>query len=186
MKYTEEQLNFIQEKRPELKKKAQPSLNTVIVLFLKKYEVYVKPRTTAKVTSGDITSGAVAGAIGGLAGADVGGDAVIIGGQKKQTEVQEWTQWKQWALNHKDFPKFQTDLLNKIDKFNKNIDKKLNDPEYQKSELNPLIEKKEKNDKLINRLVLIFLALVIGGGIIGNIYIYLEDKNDQSSLIKKY
>ena len=100
--------------------------------------------------------------------------------------MQEWTQWKQWALNHKDFPKFQTDLLNKIDKFNKNIDKKLNDPEYQKSELNPLIEKKEKNDKLINRLVLIFLALVIGGGIIGNIYIYLEDKNDQSSLIKKY
>ena len=181
MEYTEEQLNFIQEIRPALKKKAHPSLNTVIVLFLKKYEVYVTPPTGNRAIDGAIT-----GAVTGIAGADVGGDMAMIQGQNKQTKLQEWTSWKQWALDHKDFPKFQTDLLNNIDKFNKNIDKKLGDPEYQKSELNPLIEKKEKKDKLIGRLVLLFLALVIGGGIIGNIYIFLEDKNDQISLIKNY
>ena len=42
-----------------------------------------------------------------MAGADVGGDMAMIQGQNKQTKLQEWTSWKQWALDHKDFPKFQ-------------------------------------------------------------------------------
>ena len=43
MEFTEEQLKFIQEKRPELIKKSEPTLNNAIVAFLKKYEVDVKP-----------------------------------------------------------------------------------------------------------------------------------------------
>jgi len=38
-----------------------------------------------------------------MMGADVGGDAFMISAQKKQTAVIEWTIWKQWSLDHKDF-----------------------------------------------------------------------------------
>ena len=51
--------------------------------------------------------GAIAGAITGALGPDVGGDAFLIQGQNKQTNLQEWTSWKQWALSHKDFPEFK-------------------------------------------------------------------------------
>ena len=48
MKYTEEELEYILEKKPELKIKPIPSLDDVIVEFLKKYEVFVKPITSNK------------------------------------------------------------------------------------------------------------------------------------------
>ena len=54
----------------------------------------------------DVASGVLTG----LAGPDVGLDAYGVSGQKKQTAVQEWTQWKQWALNHKDFEDFRAIL----------------------------------------------------------------------------
>jgi len=117
-----------------------------------------------------------------LAGPDLAGDAVLIQGQKKQTAIQEWNQWKQWALDHKVFPKFQTDFLNAVHEYNKNIDKNFEDPEYQKNVLNPLLQRYENRLGLFKRLILIVLGL----GIIGNIYIYFEDKNDKSSLIRKY
>ena len=56
----------------------------------------------------------------------------MIQRQNKQTNLQEWTSWKQWTLDHKEFPKFQTDFFNEVDKDNKNIDKKLEDPEVKK------------------------------------------------------
>ena len=49
-----------------------------------KYEVYVRPASSSKRTARDVGSSAMAGAIGGLAGADVAGDAFIIKCQEKQ------------------------------------------------------------------------------------------------------
>ena len=177
MKFTELQLKFILEKKPELIKKPEPSLDDVIVEFLKKYEVYVSTPKNSKVKGGGI-AGTVA--VASLAGPELAGDALLIQGQQKQTKVQEWTQWKQWALDHKDFPKFQTDLLNEIHEYNKNIDKTFEDPEYQKNVLNPLLKTQEKNLELIKRLILV----VLGIAIIGNIYLYLENNKDQTSLIE--
>ena len=51
---------------------------------MEKYEVYVRPASSSKRTARDVGSSAMAGAIGGLAGADVAGDAFIIKGQEKQ------------------------------------------------------------------------------------------------------
>ena len=182
MKYTQEQLKFILEKKPELIKKNEPSLDLAIIEFLKNYEVYVQPITTkTKRTGENIASGVLTG----LAGPDVGLDAAQLSGQNKQTQIQEWTQWKQWALDHKEFPKFQTEFFNKVHNYNENIDKKFEDPEYQKTVLDPLIQANKKREKLISRLVLILLGLVIGSAILGNIYVYLEDKNDKSSLVNK-
>ena len=167
MKYTEEQLKFIREKKPELIKKTEPSLNDAIVEFLKKYEVFVKP---PKDTSR--RDGAIAGAITGFAGADVGGDAFMISGQNKQTKIQEWTQWKQWALDHKDFPKFQTDLLSEVGAYNENIDRKLEDLAFQK-EIDPLIKKfedekikkqkaKDNTNNFFGFIFILFFALFVG------------------------
>ena len=166
MEYTEEQIKFIQDKKPEFGLKVIPTLDSVIVEFLKKYEVYVKPASINKRTSGDVASGAVAGAIGGLAGADVAGDAFIVRGQKKQTEVQEWTQWKQWALDHKDFEDFRVKNIEIPKAHNLNVIEKLKNPEVQK-ELEPLLEEfeefKKKQDEFNTKImirVLLFLSFL--------------------------
>ena len=90
MDYSEDELNYIGSKKPEYKLEPVPSLDFVIVKFLEKYEVYVRPASSRKRTARDVGSSAIAGAIGGMAGADVGGDAFIIKGQEKQTAVQDF------------------------------------------------------------------------------------------------
>ena len=75
----------------------------------------------------------------GLAGVDAGGDVFIASGQEKQTKVQEWIQWKQWALSHKDFEAYKEEKIDNINAFNKSVEDKLRDPEFQK-ELEPLIK----------------------------------------------
>ena len=145
MKYTEEELEYILERKPELKIKPIPSLNDVIVEFLKKYEVFVQPPINTNKRDG-----AIAGAITGLAGADVGGDAFLISGQDKQTKIQEWTQWKQWALDHKDFETFRAERIDKVKEHNENIEKKLEDPLIKK-EFDPIFKewriKEEQEEK---------------------------------------
>ena len=140
MEYTEEQLQLIRTEFPELIKKPEPSLNDAIVEFLKKYEVFVKPPKDRSRLDG-----AISGAITGFAGADVGGDSFLIQGQNKQTATQEWTQWKQWALDHKDFPKFQTEFFDEVHKYNEDIDNKLKDPDFIKQTITPLLDKREKD-----------------------------------------
>jgi len=135
MEFTEQQINYIAQKKPEYKLKPVPSLDLVIVKFLEKYEVYVKPASSSKRTAGDVGSGALAGAIGGFAGADVAGDAFIIKGQQKQTAIQEWTQWKQWALDHKDFEDFRSENIDKVKKDNESILNKLKDSDFKEIEL---------------------------------------------------
>ena len=161
MEFTEDQLQFIQEKKPEFDFKIIPSLDSVIVEFLKKYEVYVIPTSSSKRTSGDVTSGAVAGAIGGLAGADVAGDAFIIRGQNKQTKVQEWTQWKQWALDHKDFEDFRVKNIELPKSHNLKLLEKLKSPEVQK-ELEPLLKEFKKKQNEYNNKIMIRVLLFFG------------------------
>ena len=104
-----------------------------------------------------------------MAGIDAGGDVFIASGQEKQTKVQEWIQWKQWALNHKDFEAYKEEKIGKIQTFNKNIESKLRDPEFQKK-LEPLLKglkdngitnrKKESEDTSTFGLIAIVVILV--------------------------
>ena len=89
MEYSEDQIKFIQKNNPDFDFKVVPSLDSVVVEFLKKYEVFIKPMTSGtRDVKGDIASGVITGVL----GADVGMDAYSVKGQKKQTQVQEWTQ----------------------------------------------------------------------------------------------
>jgi len=166
MPYTESQLIYIREKRPELRLKAVPKLDEVIVKFLEKFEVFVKPATSSKRNVG---SDVISGAITGMAGADVGGDAFLISGQNKQTAIQEWTQWKQWALDHKDFESFKFEMIDKAKQHNEDVKNKLEDPKVKKDLETLLREKKieaEKEDEefmnIMRIIVGTFIFLFIG------------------------
>ena len=142
MSYSKDELAAIVARRPDLKKLVVPSLDSVIVEFLEKYEVYVKPATTAKRNkAADMAMGAVMGAIDPLAvGVDSG-----LRGQSKNAAIQEWTQWKQWALNHQDFETFKQEKARPIDQKNKSIQKTLESPEIK--QLLEDIKQKQKEEE---------------------------------------
>ena len=185
MKYTEEELEDILEKKPELKIKPIPSLDDVIVEFLKKYEVFVKPITSNKKNIGQAILG---GAVTGMSGIDAGGDVFLVSGQEKQTKVQEWTQWKQWALDHKDFETFRAERIDKIKEHNENIDKKLEDPSI-KEEFDPIFkewrkkeEQEEKdNEKYEQLLKMILIPFAIIAILIVGYVVYTSEEDNSTS-----
>ena len=109
MKSSEEELNIINEKRPDLRRKPDPSTNNAIIEFLRKYD--------------------------------------LLSQHPKNLTSQQWLSLKQQSLNHKDFPKFQTDFLNEVTEHNKKRDMKLEDPQTQK-ELDFLIKKYSISEKI--------------------------------------
>ena len=118
-------LNKIYTYHPELRLVPLMKIDDVVVEFLKIHEVEARPpKDTSK------RDGAIAGAITGMAGADVGGDAFLIQGQNKQTQLQEWTSWKQWSLSHQDFAEFKNKLNAEAIAKNTEIEKKLYAPEF--------------------------------------------------------
>ena len=179
MKYSESELKLILDKYPKYRKKNQLSLNDAIVAFLKKYEVYVTPPKNYSALDGAIT-----GAVTGMAGADVGGDMAMIQGQSKQTKLQEWTSWKQWALDHKEFPKFQTEFFNVVDAYNKNIDKELNDPEVQKK-LDKLISADRERINIGRQILLAFVLFLLGGIVFMGVSESINDDQNKLTYISK-
>ena len=124
-KWKQSELNRIYRDNPELKKVPLVGLDVIVVEFLKLHDVEARPpKNTSR------RDGAIAGAITGMAGADVGGDAFLIQGQAKQTALQEWTSWKQWALSHNDFPEFKNKFNGEAEAKNKAIDEKLVEPAF--------------------------------------------------------
>ncbi len=116
MNYSENELYIIQKKRPDLIRKPDPSTNTAIKAFLKKY--------------------------------------FLIDQIPKDNSSEEWALLRQRALDHKDFPKFQTDHFNEVTEYNKKIEKILEDPRT-KNYLDSLIKKysfSKKFRKYINPL----------------------------------
>ena len=109
MKYSDEELKIIQEKRPDLIRKPDPSTNNAAIEFLKRYG--------------------------------------FVSEMNKNLTSKEWISFKQKALDHRDFPKFQTDYFNEVIEFNQKIDKKLEDPQIQK-ELDFLIKKYSISERI--------------------------------------
>ena len=190
MFYTQNQLEHIRKNRPELNLKTVPKLDDVIVEFLKKFDVFVKPITSeSKNTRDNIMGGVVTG----LAGVDAGGDVFIASGQEKQTKVQEWIQWKQWALSHKDFEAYKAEKIDKVKAFNKSVEDKLRDPEFQK-ELEPLIKgfkddlrtNRQKEEEQTTTIGLVAIVLIVGVLAVFSLINQNESQNDnRSSFLSK-
>jgi len=181
-KWTESQLEKIYIYHPELRLVPLMKIDDVVVEFLKIHEVEARPpKNTSR------RDGAIAGAITGMAGADVGGDAFLIQGQNKQTQLQEWTSWKQWSLSHKDFAEFKNKLNADAIAKNTEIEKKLYSPEFiekwevklKKDEEEELIRERQEKAKqeeqntketriFFGFFLIIFLGLAILRGIESN------------------
>ena len=180
MGFTQSQIKIIQEKRPDLRFQSTPSLDDLIIEFLRKYDVNVKsPKNTNR------RDGAIAGAITGMAGADVGGDAFLIQGQNKQTQIQEWTQWKQWALDHKDFEGFKKNRIEENKIFNKTIFEKINSDSL-KEELEKIIKPNpifDISDELSYRVFLIGFLIIFGSMIF---FLMKYREKEEISLVKNF
>ena len=165
------QLTRILRDNPELQKVPVTPIDQIVVEFLKLHDVEARPpKNTSR------RDGAIAGAITGMAGADVGGDAFLIQGQAKQTQQQEWTSWKQWALSHKDYPDFKNKLIGEATAKNKSIDEKLCEPEFVKkweiyfkeSEAKEAVRKTEANKQRSYALLALGVIIVAVVGITNN------------------
>ena len=165
MEYSREQIEYIRKNKPEFVFKEVPSLDFVVVEFLKKYEVFVQPPKNKNYAEGALT-----GAITGMAGADVGGDMAMIQGQNKQTKIQEWTSWKQWALDHKDFEAFRAEKIDIPKAHNSKILESFKDPKVQK-ELEPLIQEfikvQKKEEAKTRKFGIFFFGMLIFLAVLG-------------------
>ena len=156
-KFLKFEIDHIGKIRPEFKLRKAPTLDQVIVSFLAKYDVFVKPVSSKMKTGAAIRDGAITGAF----GSDLGGDAFIISGQNKQTQVQEWTRWKQWALDHKDFEAYRVEKIDKAkEKYFATL-KKLEDPKIQE-ELQPILDELyKKNVEEWKKALWVFLISMV-------------------------
>ena len=159
MSYSDIELAQIYEQRPDLRKSVIPSLDSIIVLFLEKYEVYLNPPSTKDGKS--LRESAIAGGFAGLspiAGLGVAG----IQGQRNNADKHEWIQWKQWALDHKDFPAFKEETLLRFEEESKKdigiVEDPLSNPNIRK-EIAELMEGRKKI--FIRFMSWLFLGILI-------------------------
>ena len=94
-----------------------------------------------------------------MGGPELGYDAMKVTKQKEQTKIQEWTQWKQWALDHKDFEAYRAEKIDTAREKRSVILRKLNDPKIQE-ELEPIIQE-FKLRGYINLIILGITVIII-------------------------
>jgi len=147
--FSKEELEYIRIKRPELVPMSvpsiseaelltQPSLDQIIVEFLKQYEVNVEPRSVGKWNGWDtlstlsLLSGIYSNA-NDTGNAISGGALNIAGGilfanrsNQINSAAQDWGTWKRWALDHKDFEQFKEQVIQSIEIHNEQVLGKFN------------------------------------------------------------
>ena len=132
MVYTQKQIKLIQEKRPDLRFQRIPTLDDLIVDFLKKFDVIVNPSINELNENKNL--------------------------YYKKSEISEWEQWKRWALENLDFEEFRVRKIQENQTYNKNILEKINSNEV-KEEFKYIFEK--SNNYAFNKLILYGFILVI-------------------------
>ena len=146
MVYTQKQIKLIQEKRPDLRFQRVPTLDDLIVDFLKKFDIIVNP--TLKQSNKDLSNF----------------NHNLLNSIKnknlylKKNEFNEWEQWKRWALEHLDFEEFRVRKIQENQIYNKNILEKIYSNDVKK-EFNYIFE--ESNNFAFNKLILYSFILVI-------------------------
>ena len=146
MVYTQKQIKLIQEKRPDLRFQRIPTLDDLIVVFLKKFDIIINP----KLNKSNIDL------------SDFNHNLINSNENKylylKKNEISEWEYWKRWALEHLDFEEFRVRKIKENQIYNKNILEKINSNDV-KEEFKYIFEK--SNNIAFNNLILYSLILLI-------------------------
>ena len=146
MVYTQKQIKLIQEKRPDLRFQRIPTLDDLIVDFLKKFDVIVNPslnESNKNLSNFNYN----------LLNFNENKNLYL-----KKSEFSEWEQWKRWALEHLDFEEFRVRKIQENQIYNKNILEKINSNDV-KEEFKYILEK--SNNFASNKLFLYSFILLI-------------------------
>ena len=82
----------------------------IIVQYLESHDVFVKP-VSSNIQPSALTQGAIVA----MAGPIASGMNQGLTTQRNAAALQEWTSWKQWALDRHDFSEFKKHILNKLE-----------------------------------------------------------------------
>lgn len=153
MVYDSNQINIIQNKFEDLRF-LPTNIDILVMEFLRTYDVLVQPSDPEIWNGWD-----------NLAALDIflnmsrGGGSIARSifytnrsaqvSQSLQNKSQDWTTWKRWALDHKDFEKFQDERTKEIEAYNKSVLKRINNPANRKL-LDSVVIKGELRDKIKN------------------------------------
>jgi len=167
MVYTQKQIKLIQEKRPDLRFQRIPTLDDLIVDFLKKFDVIVNPALNK--SNKDLSNFNY-----NLLNIDENKNLYL-----KKNELSEWEQWKRWALEHLDFEEFRVRKIQENQIYNKNILEKINSNDV-KEEFKYIFQK--SNDLAFNKLILnSFILLIIFFPLTIMMLNFLENKKNLNS-----
>ena len=146
MVYTQKQIKLIQEKRPDLRFQRIPTLDDLIVDFLKKFDVIVNP--SLKESNNDLSA--------------FNYNLLNFNEHKnlylKKNEISEWEYWRKWALENLDFEEFRVRKIKENQIYNKKILERINSNDI-REEFKNIFEK--SNNFAFNKLFLCSLALLI-------------------------
>ena len=167
MVYTQKQIKFIQEKRPDLRFQRIPTLDDLIVDFLKKFDIIVEPKLIK--SNNDINNLHYS-----LLSVDENRNLYL-----NKNEISEWEHWKRWALDHLDFEEFRVRKVQENQIYNKNILEKINSNDV-KEEFKYIFEK--SNNFVFNKLLLYnFILLIIFFPLTIMMLNFLENKKNLNS-----
>lgn len=135
------------EKHPEIRYAAMPSTDELVVEFLARHDVHVRP-AGSNINSSPLMSGIMGAAGGPLAvGINQG-----LTAQAKAAALQEWTSWKQWALSHSDWPEYKAKIEERHDRARIKASQLIAEPE---------IQSYLRNQLSINRRVPTMLVVIV-------------------------
>ena len=164
MVYTQKQIKLIQEKRPDLRFQRIPTLDDLIVDFLRKFDVIVDP--TLNKSKNNLNNFNY--------NFDENKNLYF-----KKNEISEWEQWKRWALDHLDFEEFRVRKIKENQIYNKKILEKINSNDV-KEEFKYILEK--SNNFAFNKLLLYsFILLIIFFPLTMMMLNFLENKRNLNS-----
>ena len=121
--------------RNDAKILTNPSLDQIIVKFLKQYEVNVEPKAVGEWNGWD-TFTAIRSFYPNRGASNIA-STIFMSNRSNQLNsiAEDWGKWKRWALDHKKFPQFQEEIIQTIDIHNKKVLKEI-DEQIEKAELN--------------------------------------------------
>ena len=118
--FSKHELKFLTQKRPELvplnlpsandaQLLTEPSIDQIIVQFLKQYDVKVKPRSVGEFNGWDALSALTTFYSANEKNSSFNvASSILMANRSNQVNsaAQDWGTWKRWALDHKNFEQF--------------------------------------------------------------------------------
>ena len=135
MSFDQNQIAVIQEERSDLR--FLPTNTDVVVMeFLRIYDIYSEPTDVGTWNGWDTVSALDAVLNISRGGSSVASSIFYSGrsmqvSQSSKQKAEDWTTWKKWALDHKEFEKFKTSRIKEIENYNASILEKINSPELE-------------------------------------------------------